>query len=440
MASKQSALQLGKADQKEIEPIPTAGEIFPDGSAVELIRNDGRLDLVGWDGQRATPGHAEHQGRRYLPPPIDPTVFQALRLPARIEPYGSTRQLFQDVCEVFTRHKVLEEPARLLTHFVFSTWLADCLPSAPCLWIVSPGGTDGGALLRLLAALTRRSLLLSEVTRAGFLALPLHLQPTLLIEQHKLPKALQSLLVASRTKGLGVPVSGELRGVFGPRVICTGHPLERFLSEGTIQISLTPQAGLLAVDEDAIEDIAHRFQPRLLAYRLTQQQKARASKFDVADLSAPLRLLARSLGACVVDEPELQNGLTPLLREQDDGVRAENSASMEAVAVEAVLFYVHEGGKGSVYVNEIADAANGILQNRGEPFGVEDRAVGGVLNRLGLFTTRLSGRGRGLRLQQSVRRKVHELARQYEVLTAEAKFSGCEDCSAGRQALGLASD
>jgi len=283
-------------------------------------------------------------------------------------------------------------------------------------------------------------LLLSEVTRAGFLALPLYLQPTLLVEQHKLPKALQYLLVASRTKGLGVPVSGELRGVFGSRVICTGHHLERFLSEGAIQVPLAPQTGFPAVDEDAIEDIGDAFQPRLLAYRLTQHQKTRASKFDVAELSAPLRLLVRSLGACVVDEPELQNGLVPLLKEQDDGVRAECSAGMEAAAVEAVLFYVHEGEKGSVYVNEIADAVNAILQNRGEPFGVEDRAVGGVLNRLGLFTGRLSGKGRGLRLRQSVRRKVHELARQYDIQIAEAEVSGCEDCAAvPGQAPGLAS-
>ena len=186
------------------------------------------------------------------------------------------------------------------------------------------------------------------------------------------------------------------------------------------------------MDERQIENIAEEFQAKLLGYRLAHHDQVRASTFDVADFTAPMRALARSLGACIVGDPELQNGIVPLLKDRDEAVRAERSTGPRAVVLEAVLFHCHEGRKSSVYVGEVGRAVKAILDARGETLTLEDRAVGAILNSLGLRTGRLNGKGRGLRLLQSVRRKAHELAQEYEVRLVEEKVAGCADCAAVR--------
>src|SRR5713101_4971174 len=73
--------------------IATAGEVFPDGTLVELVRKDetGELGLLKWDGTSATfAACLEHKGRTYVPPTLDPTILRAMRLPSRLVPYWST--------------------------------------------------------------------------------------------------------------------------------------------------------------------------------------------------------------------------------------------------------------------------------------------------------------------------------------------------------------
>ncbi len=56
-----------------------------------------------------------------------------------------------------------------------------------------------------------------------------------------------------------------------------------------------------------------------------------------------------------------------------------------------------------------------ILKGRKEIIQLEPRAVGDVLRALGLFTRRLGSAGRGLMLFNDARRKIHDLARRYDV-------------------------
>jgi hypothetical protein len=90
------------------EVIKTAGEIFSDGTVLELIRDtsgDGGTSLLRWDGESATSGpEFEINGKVYRPPQFNSTSLRALRLPSHTAPYGSTRDLFNDIHEVFTQY------------------------------------------------------------------------------------------------------------------------------------------------------------------------------------------------------------------------------------------------------------------------------------------------------------------------------------------------
>src|SRR5580700_7603178 len=81
--------------------VETTGEVFSDGSLLELIRDDSRAgdtSLLQWDRNSATIGqHFEVNGKIYRPARLNSAILRALRLPGHIAPYGSTRDLFNDI-------------------------------------------------------------------------------------------------------------------------------------------------------------------------------------------------------------------------------------------------------------------------------------------------------------------------------------------------------
>ena len=120
--------------------IISAGEIFADGSMIELVSGSSALDkpdFLLWNGKKATVGtHIKHGGRTYEVPELDSSLYRATRLPSRCTEYGSARGFFAAIANLFKHH--LDLPARessLVACFSISTWLADCLPTAPSLAI-----------------------------------------------------------------------------------------------------------------------------------------------------------------------------------------------------------------------------------------------------------------------------------------------------------------
>ena len=79
-------------------------------------------------------------------------------------------------------------------------------------------------------------------------------------------------------------------------------------------------------------------------------------------------------------------------------------------------------------MGEITDIVNGILKGRGQNIAPDPRAVGHQLRAVGLFSVRLNRAGRGIRFTSEIRRKIHNLADAYNVLTPLNK-AGCEFCA-----------
>ena len=116
--------------------VRTGGEVFSDGSMVELIRiSSGELNLLIWNGKAAkTAKQFVWNDEAFAPLRIDPTIMHSLQLPSDIEEYKSTRKLFTEISSLISLATRLDDRVvRILTFFVFATWLTDSLPFAPFL-------------------------------------------------------------------------------------------------------------------------------------------------------------------------------------------------------------------------------------------------------------------------------------------------------------------
>jgi hypothetical protein len=414
--------------------IETAGEVFPDGTVIELVRSEvdaGALALLTWDGTDGTvAGRAEHEGRIYTPRRCDPSLLHALPLPANCGSFDSTAKLFVEIKDLFERYGDLpEEAASLMVSIVLSTWMVDWLPVAPTLVLIDPSASQGKQLLRLLSCVCRRALMLVDVTAAGLRSMPGWLRPTLLVDKQALSPSAQKLLRAGSRRGAYILRNGRLVDTYCAKIISSPRHLGLAVADAAVEIAISPSRRDLPVLDDQVQQqITDKFQPRLLGYRLRNYAKLRNSGFDAPQFTAPLRELVRSLCAGLVDAPELQSRIAALLQERDEEVRSDRAAEPESIVIEAALFFCHEKDTNSVLVGDVADAANAIFAGRGETIELKPRAAGEHLKSLGLRTCRLGKAGRGLRLDHKMRRDIHRLAYAYEVRSVEEGLQLCPDC------------
>ncbi len=276
--------------------ITTAGQIFPDGTMIELVSGSAgnKPDLLHWNGVKGSiAARVEYGDYTYEASELNPSLYCATRLPKQCKDYGSSRELFRGVADLF-KHSFhfSDRESGLVACFCLSTWLTDRLSIAPSLVIFAPDQGLGIELLRLLSCVCRRPLMLAEVTPGGLRSLPMHLSLTLLVNEHGLRPNLQRLLRASSYRGLHLPGNrGGVVDLYGPKAILWESDVASDnLGEGVIQISLPASSRWPALDEHRRAEIANDFQPRLLMYRLKNCAEVQESRVNVSQFTVATRL------------------------------------------------------------------------------------------------------------------------------------------------------
>src|SRR5262245_2166413 len=112
---------------------------LPDGSIVDLVLDpddESKIKFICFEAPE-NEGHNEDpqiayseiladNHHAYLPPQVDSNLLKSIRMPIEAEPYESLNQLITDISQLTLRCVALSETdARLLAHFVLSTWLID---------------------------------------------------------------------------------------------------------------------------------------------------------------------------------------------------------------------------------------------------------------------------------------------------------------------------
>ena len=87
--------------------VRTSGEIFDDGSVIELVSSptDSQLDLLFWHKHRKTIApQIEYRDRVYQALDLDETLLRAIHFPSDAKDFGTARQLFSQIRNLFERY------------------------------------------------------------------------------------------------------------------------------------------------------------------------------------------------------------------------------------------------------------------------------------------------------------------------------------------------
>jgi hypothetical protein len=410
----------GAAPTRITPSIVTSGEVFPDGSIVELVGGErgGNPRLWLWDGATETIGSLiKYGGATYEPMQFPDSLLRELKLPSQCRLHGTTRQLLAEICKLVEDFAGL--PARsasLVSRFVLSSWLLEALPVAPALVLAGPDLMRANQVVTLLHRLCRHGLHTTGLTLAGLRSLPSGAGFTLLISQ-PISGKLEALLDAASCRDQKILHRGGLLDLFGAQVIHTESiPSGESFSHRSILIPMVPGGAQLPVfDPEMQHRVVIDFQGKLLNFRRANLSAAFKLQFDSSKFAFSIRPLAHAITAGTPDDGELQAEVFDLLREKDDEILAERWTALRCIAIEALLVAGHDSPGGLVYVSELAAIAQEILQRRGDDSAIDPGAFGKQLKLLGFWTEPRDAKGIKIRMNEDVCRRARQLARDFGV-------------------------
>jgi hypothetical protein len=419
--TRQTTSNNSRAEKKDLS---TAGEIFRDGSLIELVMsgsaNNNELALLSWNGKKAVVApEVEHGGYRYEPIQLHCSLRQAVRFPNGAASYGTTRQLFAEIAGLFERYIGLSKPeAALSAGWSTTTWFSDRMSSPPPLLVSGPDMGQAVTLFRLLSCLCRRPLMLADISRSATRSLPMFLRPTLLVNQPDLSPKIRALWSVSNYRGLFVlGKGGVVLDIACCKAVYLGlEGLADPWCDSALHLALSPvqrERPLLSAHEQA--EIANRFQPRLLMFRLRNFHGVSESCPAAGRLNLP---------ACIREEPEFAQAVIPLLRRQEQDALARRTCDVNVVVVEVLWAPSHEAEE--VTVSQITDLTNTLLRCRGETLEYSAEEIGWKLKNLGLYRHR-NGSGMVLRFSRENRLRIHQVAEHFGLTLPAA--DGCRDCA-----------
>lgn len=387
----------------------TAGEIFPDGTAIDRLRDN--LLILWRDGKQVIAPLVEYQGTPYTAAAIDPSLEEMLKLPSGAEDFGTVEDLLGDLQAAVRPYLDLQDDARLLlVSIILCTWVIEALRQSPTLNPWGPAGSEH-TLVQLLSCFCRRPLQLVDVSLRALSQLPRGLSPTLVLRSAR-PRSLAPLLAAAADPDAALLQNGQIMHPRFAMVVCTRAPLEL----PAFGFSLIGGSSSRCIGKEDAEALRQRFQPRLLQYRLRQHLSVAKSQFDAPGFAPESRMLAMTLGAAVEGAPHTQARILEILANIGEQRKVDNSQTLAAVVLEALMVACSEG-RSAIYVREVAELVNGILLGRGEDISLTPKAIGGILrNDLGLYGTR-RGAGWELVLNRQTRERIRRLATALNVLS-----------------------
>ena len=407
--------------------VETGGLALSDGYSFELIKDDvGSLSFLDSKSAKSQQ-RINHAGQEFVPPELTPSVLEALTLPSRRTDCGSTEDLFSQIFGLFVQYGLSEDAAQVCTYFVIATWFPESLPVAPCL-ILTGAESEARVILQLLSCFARHALPLAEINEEVFDCLPMHLQPTLLISC--VDASMWQVVSASNHPHAYFPMKGRLIDMHCAKAVFAGSSWIGLGDEAFLNVHCSPNGGRLPVINSArLDKIAADLQPKLLDYRFKYVTQVRETDFDAPTLPTPLRLVARAWGGCIVDAPLFQVDIIRLLESQGELLESSRTLDPRFLAIEALLVRCHdENGPIRIGVNEVAETAASIMNDRGETAAFESKRMGTLLRQFGLCPKR-DRKGYAIHLTGDVRRLIHKLARDHQIEDLEQALPGCPECA-----------
>lgn len=316
--------------------IPIGSRTFPDGTCLELTRDGetGENRLLVWgDGESSTGRVVDRYGSRFAP---SEGAVLIPHLPERPAPYDSTAALFDAVAAFIAKYSGQgRDNAALLTFVCFASFFSESVSMSPSLLLFGPP-IPAMSLLRVLQCVCRHGIVSAASSVRG---LPPELRPTRFICQ---PDAnIEKELAALQFHG--VQSASAPREIHSATIIYAGDAeLKTPFADVCFAVPIGLDAPSFSLQDERRETpTITRLQNQLLMYKLQNDLKVKSAFFDVPEFSGFAREFARTLGACIVDAPDLQARLVGLLRPQDTADRTRYAVTLDAIILEALVVACH---------------------------------------------------------------------------------------------------
>jgi hypothetical protein len=312
----------------------------------------------------------------------------------------------------------------LIAFWVISTWFQDTLTVLPCLVISGPAH-DAMIVLRILEVFCRRPVLVAEFRKGDLNTLNWGCE-TLLISEPNLDNRKAALLGNLTNRGFRIVADGRALDCAKSRAIYIGEDQSIKRIQHSIVINIAPTDAEPPTSTHRLQSAIDHLPNYLKTYREKNLEYVRQLAFSPSGVPSETAAIAKALGSCIVDAPELQQKLVALLKTQDQRHLSQKSDTAEAVIVEAALAFTRQGRQ-QVYVREVAVEANCLLEGRGESLKLSPEKVGHKLRKLDLPTRRLTKTGNGLVLDKATVAGIQRLAAVYvgEDIPAETENLHC---------------
>jgi hypothetical protein len=355
-------------------------------------------------------------------------------LPMQPEPNNQPSDLFEDLGKVLTEFVDISAASVLLMRAqILASWYFREPNVTPYLWIVGPYASGKSTLLRILHRLCCQAAYVVDVRAGALLKLIEEGQTTLLFDEFDPSaaryRALYPLLRAGTMRGALVARNNVLASTFCPKIFSSRElPADAALSSRSLVVRMFRTEKMLRkLDEDALNEITAKFQPRLLQFRSNSRTlkgpgSLSAAKLDV--LTPRTRDLAIALMTPLNDKPDIIKQILPIMKDHDDSLRVEQSLEPEWLTVEALFDLSHDERQDPSTVGGITAHLNFRLERRGESFKFNARRIGGILRSLGIETIPLGNIGRGIRFTRVVKKRIHQLASQFGIDRRAIALSG----------------
>ena len=430
-SSERTNISLSRAKIVVTGAFPMDENAYSRGEFVETIRDPrdpGRLAFLSWNnGSPIIVHEIERDGKIYVPPEKNSGLLAKLTLSDGVRPDGGVQQLAADLGLPFSRFFETDpDGLQIAVSIALSTWFPDCFEAVPYLWVVGPIGSAKTAFLKLLACLCRRAVLVGDIRAAALYQLVHGTDITLIIDELEFDDSRSAsdvlrLLRTGNTRDVDVIRNGQRFSTFCFKAMASRQPpTDAALASRALFISMRPTSKSLEVlDEVARQQVIQELQPRLLAFRFENLSRVRQDQhlpLEVLDLTPRMKQIARVLMAPLQGDADRQSRLISILRDRDRDGRVARTLEPEWLVAEALFRICHEqvprGGRVcDILVGGVADEVNEFLEDRGEGFELSARKTGAVLSALRIKTKRLGNLGRGMVVDLSFLRKIHQLAR-----------------------------
>ncbi len=329
-----------------------------------------------------------------------------------IAPGQSTAaQIFSLMTKVIVAQTHLpKDVAELVAFWAISTWFQEALTIIPCLVITGPAH-EAMVLLSILKNLCRRVGLVAEFRRADLKDLNFSFQ-TVLISAPNLDDRAAALVGNMTNPGFIIMDQGSSLRCASSRAIYIGEDSLIKKIQHSIYINVTRTAAEPPTSAEWQQSPLIALPEQLEHYRKVNIEQVRRSAFAPYGVASETAAVAKALGSCIIDAPELQNKLVAHLKALDQQDRSQQSGTIETLVVEATLTLSRQG-RDHAFTSEIANEANRLAELRGGGPKLKPETVGRRLCKLGLRTHRLTLAGNGLTFDRTTVDQIQKLAAMY---------------------------